>query len=210
MIGRAPTGFADTLDPKHGNKLGIIDIQYQYMMMAAAPRRRRQDERLRARQGAADRLQEGRRAHLSDQRGLRPGAQDRGDRPAASCGRRAPCSGRTPASTCETVAPIEGVPMYVSGFVMPKNAPNKDGAYAYLNAMLEQARAGGLRGRHGLQPDRHQRQGARPTCRSASASPTEEQKRLVDLDYGYHRQERRRLPGVVEQGRSRADEPLTS
>ena len=31
----APTGFADTLDPKHGNKLGIIDIQYQYTMMAA-------------------------------------------------------------------------------------------------------------------------------------------------------------------------------
>ena len=32
----APTGFADTLDPKHGNKLGIIDIQYQYVMLAAA------------------------------------------------------------------------------------------------------------------------------------------------------------------------------
>ena len=26
--------------------------------------------------------------------------------------------------------------MYVSGFVMPKNAPNKPGAYAYLDAML--------------------------------------------------------------------------
>ena len=37
----------------------------------------------------------------------------------------------------ETVAPKEGVPMYVSGFVMPKNAPNKAGAYAYLDAMLE-------------------------------------------------------------------------
>jgi putative spermidine/putrescine transport system substrate-binding protein len=34
----APTGFADTLDPKHGNKLGIIDIQRQYNMVAAAPR----------------------------------------------------------------------------------------------------------------------------------------------------------------------------
>jgi hypothetical protein len=27
-------GFADTLDPKHGNKLGIIDIQRQYNMVA--------------------------------------------------------------------------------------------------------------------------------------------------------------------------------
>ena len=32
----APTGFADTLDPKHGNKLGIIDIQRPYNMIAAA------------------------------------------------------------------------------------------------------------------------------------------------------------------------------
>src|SRR5262249_39303949 len=31
----APTGFADTLDPKHGGKLGIIDVQYQYTMLAA-------------------------------------------------------------------------------------------------------------------------------------------------------------------------------
>jgi len=39
----------------------------------------------------------------------------------------------------ETVAPKEGIPMYVSGFVMPKNAPNKPLAYKYLNAMLEPA-----------------------------------------------------------------------
>ena len=37
----------------------------------------------------------------------------------------------------ETVAPKEGVPMYVSGFSIPKNAPNKEGAYAYMNAMLD-------------------------------------------------------------------------
>src|SRR4249920_2762997 len=33
---KAPDGFADTLDPKHGDKLGIIDIQRQYNMVAAA------------------------------------------------------------------------------------------------------------------------------------------------------------------------------
>src|SRR5512135_1951934 len=33
---KAPEGFADTLDPKHSNKLGIIDIQRQYNMVAAA------------------------------------------------------------------------------------------------------------------------------------------------------------------------------
>ena len=54
---------------------------------------------LRAGQGAAARLQEGRRAHLS--RPTRPSPRRSRPRrsPAASCGRRAPCNGRTPAST---------------------------------------------------------------------------------------------------------------
>src|SRR5258706_377517 len=37
----------------------------------------------------------------------------------------------------ETVAPKEGVPLYISGFVIPKNAPNKEGAHVWLNEMLE-------------------------------------------------------------------------
>ena len=36
LIPDAPKSFDDTLDPKHGDKLGIIDIQYQYVMVAAA------------------------------------------------------------------------------------------------------------------------------------------------------------------------------
>ena len=35
--------------------------------------------------------------------------------------------------------PTEGALAYVSGFVIPKNAPNKDGSYAYLDAMLEKS-----------------------------------------------------------------------
>jgi hypothetical protein len=37
----------------------------------------------------------------------------------------------------ETVAPKEGIPLYISGFVIPKNAPNKDGAHVWLNEMLQ-------------------------------------------------------------------------
>jgi putative spermidine/putrescine transport system substrate-binding protein len=33
--------------------------------------------------------------------------------------------------------PKEGCILYVSGMVIPKNAPNKEAAFAYLNAMLE-------------------------------------------------------------------------
>lgn len=35
------------------------------------------------------------------------------------------------------VTPSEGFIPYMSGFIIPKNAPNKDGAYAWLNAALE-------------------------------------------------------------------------
>jgi putative spermidine/putrescine transport system substrate-binding protein len=36
LIATPPMGFADALDSRHGNKLGIIDIQYQYTMVCAA------------------------------------------------------------------------------------------------------------------------------------------------------------------------------
>ncbi len=36
IIPTAPVSYKDVFDPKHGNKLGIIDIQYQYTMVCAA------------------------------------------------------------------------------------------------------------------------------------------------------------------------------
>ena len=36
MITTAPVSYKDVFDPKHGNKLGIIDIQYQYTLVCAA------------------------------------------------------------------------------------------------------------------------------------------------------------------------------
>src|SRR6188474_1027593 len=36
LIPDAPKSFKDSFDPRHGNKMGIIDIQYQWVMAAAA------------------------------------------------------------------------------------------------------------------------------------------------------------------------------
>jgi putative spermidine/putrescine transport system substrate-binding protein len=36
LITTAPTSYKDVFDPKHGDKLGIIDIQYQYTLVCAA------------------------------------------------------------------------------------------------------------------------------------------------------------------------------
>src|SRR3954469_14499701 len=35
LIPEAPKSFKDSLDPRHGSKMGIIDIQYQWVMAAA-------------------------------------------------------------------------------------------------------------------------------------------------------------------------------
>src|SRR3954470_21080548 len=36
LIPEPPKSFKDAFDPRHGNKMGIIDIQYQYTMAAAS------------------------------------------------------------------------------------------------------------------------------------------------------------------------------
>jgi putative spermidine/putrescine transport system substrate-binding protein len=84
----------------------------------------------------------------------------------------------------KTVTPKEGIPMYITGFAMPKNAPDKEGAYAFLNAMLDPS----------AQTAFAVDMGYNPTVTNAHVPPDvqkrigftpEEQKRLVDLDYGY-------------------------
>jgi len=84
----------------------------------------------------------------------------------------------------EAVAPSEGTLAYVSGFVIPKNAPNKDGAYAYLDAMLERS------AQEAFAVD----MGYNPTVKNAVVAPElnhrigfspDEIEALVDLDYAY-------------------------
>ncbi len=84
----------------------------------------------------------------------------------------------------DSVAPAEGTLMYVSGFVIAKNAPNKDGAYAYIDAMLEKS------AQDAFAVD----MGFNPTVGNAAVAPdlqkrigftAEEVKKLVDLDYDH-------------------------
>jgi putative spermidine/putrescine transport system substrate-binding protein len=84
----------------------------------------------------------------------------------------------------ETVAAAEGVPMYISGFVMPKNAPNKAGAYAYLDAMLSAPAQEGFAADMGYNPTVTNAKVPDDLQKRIGFTP-EEQKRLVDLDYGY-------------------------
>ena len=48
--------------------------------------------------------------------------------------------------------PKEGAVLYVSGMVMPKNAPDKDAAYKYMNALLEPSAQQGFAAHMGYLP----------------------------------------------------------
>jgi putative spermidine/putrescine transport system substrate-binding protein len=179
----APTGFADTLDPKHGNKLGIIDVQYQYTMLAASlasggkvgdfePGK----ERLMACKKAGARIYPSNEAFAQALKTEE-----------IACGimwKARAVQWQNAGINVQTIAPKEGVPMYVSGFVIPKNAPNKAGGYAYLNAMLEASAQEGFAADMGYNPTVTNAK-VPDDLRKRIGFTDEEQKRLVDLDYGY-------------------------
>ena len=183
VIPNAPKSFKDAFDPKHGNKMGIIDIQYQYVMVAAAL----------AAGGKVNDVEPGKALLLEAKKG---GARVYPTNEAFAQALKTEEIGvgimwkartvqwQNAGISVLSVAPAEGVPMYVSGFMIPKNAPNKDGGYAYLDAMLEKS----------AQENFAIDMGYNPTVTNATVAPdlkqrigftNEEESRLVDLDYAY-------------------------
>ncbi|MBI3706342.1 MAG: extracellular solute-binding protein [Proteobacteria bacterium] len=183
LIAQAPTSFAEVFDPKHGKMLGIIDIQYQYTMMASAL----------ASGGSMSNFDPGKARLVAVQKA---GARIYPTNEALAAGLKNEEIGlcimwkaravqwQNAGINIETVAPKEGVPLFISGFCIPKNAQNKDGAHAYLNAMLEPS----------AQELFAKDMGYNPTVKNVSVAAelqkrigftAEEQSRLKDLDYGY-------------------------
>ena len=179
----APKSFRESMDPKHGNKLGFIDIQYQFVMLAAAL----------ANGGSVSNFEPGKEVLMAAKKA---GARiyPTNEAFAAALKSEEIHSGimwkarvvqwQNAGISVESAAPSEGVPYYISGFCIPKNAPNKAGAHAFLNAMLEKS----------AQENFAIDMGYNGTVTNAVVAPdlqkrigftAEEQKLLVDLDYGY-------------------------
>ena len=183
LVTDAPKAFKDAFDPKHGNKIGIIDIQYQYVMVAASL----------AAGGKVGDVEPGKAVLMAAKRaGARVYPTNEAFAQALkteeiSIGimwKARTVQWQNAGISVESAAPAEGVPMYVSGFSIPKNAPNKEGAYAYMDAMLDKS------AQEAFAVD----MGYNPTVTNATVAPDlqkrigftpEEQSRLVDLDYGY-------------------------
>ncbi|MFZ4530784.1 MAG: extracellular solute-binding protein [Alsobacter sp.] len=183
MITPAPTSFKDAFDPRHGNKIGIIDIQYQYVMLAAAL----------AAGGTVSNFEPGKELLMAAKKA---GARVYPTNEAFAQALKTEEIGigimwkaravqwQNAGISVESAAPTEGIPLYISGFAIAKNAPNKDTAYAYMNAMME------VPAQEAFAVD----MGYNPTVTNAKVAPdlqkrigftADEQKRLIDLDYGY-------------------------
>jgi putative spermidine/putrescine transport system substrate-binding protein len=183
LITTAPASYKDVFNPAQGNKLGIIDIQYQYTLVCAAL----------AAGGTINDLEPGKKLLLECKKA---GMRIYPTNEAFAQGLKAEEFGigvmwkarvvqwQNAGIPVTSIAPVEGALAYISGFVIPKNAPNKDGAYAYLDAMLEKS------AQEAFAVD----MGYNPTVSNATVAPDlnkrigftpEEVKKLVDLDYDY-------------------------
>jgi putative spermidine/putrescine transport system substrate-binding protein len=183
MITTAPVSYKDVFDPKNGNKLGIIDIQYQYTLVCATL----------AAGGKVNDLEPGKKLLLECKNA---GMRIYPTNEAFAQGLKSEEIGtgvmwkarvvqwQNAGISVNAIAPTEGALAYVSGFVIPKNAPNKDGAYAYLDAMLDKSAQEAFAADMGynptvtnavVAPDLNQRIGFTP----------DEVKKLVDLDYDH-------------------------
>lgn len=183
IINPAPKSYKDIFDPKHGNKLALIDIQYQYVLACATL----------AAGGKVNDFEPGKKLLLECKKaGMRMYPTNE----AFAQGLKNEEFGvgvmwkarvvqwQNAGIPVEAITPTEGAIAYVSGFVIPKNAPNKDGAYAYMDAMLEKA----------AQENFAIDMGYVPTVTNAVVAPdlnkrigftADEVKKLVDLDYDY-------------------------
>jgi putative spermidine/putrescine transport system substrate-binding protein len=185
IISAAPTGFKDWLDPKHGNKIGFIDIQYQAIMVAAslaATGGASMNDMDKAKEALLAVKKAGARIYPTNEAFAQ--AMKNEEVGISAIWKARVVQWQNAGIPCEAISPVEGIPAYVSGFVIQKNAPNKDNAYAYMNAMLEKAPQEAFAvdmGYNGtvtgldVAPDLQKRIGFTP----------EEEKRLKDLDYGF-------------------------
>jgi putative spermidine/putrescine transport system substrate-binding protein len=183
MFPTPPKSYKEVFDPKHGNKLAIIDIQYQYTMVCAAL----------AAGGKVGDIEPGKKLLLECKKA---GMRIYPTNEAFAQGLKAEEFGtgvmwkarvvqwQNADISVDAFTPTEGALAYVSGLVIPKNAPNKDGAYAYIDAMLEKS------AQEAFAID----MGYNPTVTNAVVAPDlnkrigftpDEIKMLVDLDYDY-------------------------
>ena len=133
-----PKTFTDLLDPKYNGRVGVGDINYIYIMMAAALAATGDVNKVdaKAAQELALKLNgNGLRLYPSTDSigaGLKSGEIDVGIMWLART-----VMWQNAGIPVKASFPTEGSVLYISGMAVPKNAPDKAAAFKYLDAMLE-------------------------------------------------------------------------
>ncbi|MGL4637261.1 MAG: ABC transporter substrate-binding protein [Beijerinckiaceae bacterium] len=143
VIAKAPTSFADLFDPANKGKVGVIDIQYIYTMLAASL----------AAGGTVSNFDPGKPKLMElKANGVKVYPTNEALAQALKTEEVGMCimwkaravQWQNAGIPVQAVAPKEGVLLFVSEFAIPRNAQNKAGAYAYLNAALDPAPQSGF------------------------------------------------------------------
>ena len=152
-IQNPPKTFTDLLDPKYKGRVGVGDINYFYIMMAAALAATGDVNKVDAPETKAlvEKLNDnGLRLYPSTDSigaGIKSGEIDVGIMWLART-----IMWTNAGIPVKAQFPTEGSVLYISGMVVPKNASNKEAAYKYLNAMLEPAAQAGFAEHMGYEP----------------------------------------------------------
>ncbi len=138
VIADPPKTFTDLLDPKYKGRVGVGDVNYFYVMMAAALAATGDITKVDSEEARALALKlnaNGLRLYPSTDSigaGIKSGEIDVGVMWLARV-----IMWQNAGIPVKAQFQTEGSVLYMSGMVVPKNAPNKPTAYKYLNAMLE-------------------------------------------------------------------------
>jgi len=180
LIKDVPTGMGSLWDPKNQGKVGIVDIQHVYTTMAAAL----------VGGGKTGDFDKAKKA-LLDLKKLKPRIYPSNEAIAQALQteevglcimwKARAVQWQNAGINIVTVAPKEGVISYVSGFAIPKNAPNKAGAYAFLDAALEPSAQEGFAVDMGYNPVVNNAK-VTPELRKRIGFTPEEEKLLVNPD----------------------------
>lgn len=178
-----PKSYAEVFDPRWGDRLGLIDIQYQYTQVAAAL----------GAGGTTSNLEPGQKRLLEVRRA---GARIYPSNEAFAQGLAAEeihigimwkarsVQWQNAGINVKAATPAEGAIAYVSGFAIPRNAPNVEGAYAYLDAMLEPSAQEAFAVDMGYNPTVYDAK-VPPELNARIGFTPEERDSLVNVDYKY-------------------------